>query len=950
MINDENQNTMMKFFTAFLALSAWCINGFAQVSTLPIFPRDINDSVTVIFNTTGGNGALAGIPGPIFMHTGVVTNLSTTNTTWRYVRGTWGTNDPVVRMDSIAPNTWSKKYHIRNFYGTAGVPANEQIRRLAFVFRNTNGSIVGRAADGGDIFIDVLQVGQLGLRVTEPTSFPQIVSLNSQVNVTAISSDPCTLRVYRDNVLQTTAVNDSIQYGVNVNAVGRHWVKVEAELGGNVRVDSFYYMGRGPVNVAPLPVGVEDGITYKNDSTVILTLFAPFKQFVYVLGEMNNWEVDTPYYMNQTPDGKRYWVELKNIVPGKEYQYQYFVDGTLRVGDPYSEKISDPWNDSFIPATTYPNLIPYPNGKTSGIVSIFQTNAPSYTWQNPNFFRPLKSNLVVYELLVRDFITTRRFKTVGDSLNYLKGMGINCIHIMPIMEFEGNDSWGYNPMYFLAVDKAYGTKNDLKALIDSCHAKGIAIVLDMVLNHAFGLNPYVRLWWDAANDRPAANSPFFNPIPKHDFNVGYDFNHESPDTKYYTFRILKHWLQEFRFDGFRFDLSKGFTQNNTLGNIGAWNALDQSRVNIWKAIYDSCQAYSPGSYVILEHLSDNPEEKVLADYGMMPWGKMNDPYNEAAMGWIQNSDFNWISWKARNYQQPNLLGYMESHDEERLMVKNLQFGNFNANYSTRDTTTALERMALVASHFFTVPGPKLMWQFGEMGYDVSINFNGRTAAKPVRWNYLNDWRRLKLQKVYAALIKLKTTEPAFRSPNFQLFFSGQMKSLLITDPSMNVIALGNFGITSGNHTVNFPTVGRWYEYFTGDSINVATAGNITFSVLPGEFRIYTTKRLARPDVMTSTDEPFITNTAQLFGNYPNPFSQSTNIEFSVDEPTSVWLQVYDLQGRKVRTLVNSMRQEGHYTERWDGRDDAGQLLPNGLYVYELRAGQRYANRKLMIAR
>jgi len=192
---------------------------------------------------------------------------------------------------------------------------------------------------------------------------------------------------------------------------------------------------------------------------------------------------------------------------------------------------------------------------------------------------------------------------------------------MPISEFEGNLSWGYNPNYYFAPDKYYGTKNALKHFIDECHSRGIAVIQDMVLNHSFGTSPMVMLYWDALNNRPAANNPWFNPIAKHDFNVGYDFNHESEATKYLVNRVVKYWINEYHVDGYRFDLSKGFTQTNTLGNTTAWGHYDQSRINIWQRISDSIWSVKPNAYVILEHFADNDEENRFIQHGNDALGK-----------------------------------------------------------------------------------------------------------------------------------------------------------------------------------------------------------------------------------------------------------------------------------------------------------------------------------------
>jgi pullulanase/glycogen debranching enzyme len=446
------------------------------------------------------------------------------------------------------------------------------------------------------------------------------------------------------------------------------------------------------------------------------------------------------------------------------------VDGNLRIYDPYTEKILDGDNDQSIPATVYPNLKSYPTGKTSGLVSVLQTGQPAYSWNVPQFIRPAKGNLVIYELLVRDFVSTHWYKTIIDSLSYFKKLGVNAIELMPVTEFEGNDSWGYNPSTYFAPDKYYGTKNDLKALIDACHQNGIAVIQDIVLNHAYNSNSMAQLYWDNINNRPAANNPWFNTVsPNPNYSYGNDFNHESKDTKYFVDRVTSFWLTEYKMDGFRFDFTKGFT--NTPGE---GTPYDAKRIAILKRITNKIWSVVPDAYVILEHFCANTEETELANYGMMLWGNMNSNYSEASMGKIDatSSLIINISYKQRGWGFPNLVGYMESHDEERLMYNNITSGNSNSSYNIKDLSTALSRIQEAANLFIIVPGPKMIWQFGELGYDISINVNERLGDKPLPWsdglNYYSNSGRRKLFNTFASLIKLKNNYPVFSSSDFQL--------------------------------------------------------------------------------------------------------------------------------------------------------------------------------------
>ncbi|HYC29249.1 MAG TPA: alpha-amylase family glycosyl hydrolase, partial [Chitinophagaceae bacterium] len=435
-------------------------------------------------------------------------------------------------------------------------------------------------------------------------------------------------------------------------------------------------------------------------------------------------------------------LQVNGLTPGTEYAYQYLVDGNLRIADFYAEKVLDPNNDPSIPSSTYPNLKAYPTGKTTEIVSVLQTRSAQYNWRNNSFARPDKRNLIIYELLPRDFVAAHDYKTIKDTLSYLKRLGINAIELMPVNEFEGNLSWGYNPSFYFAPDKYYGSKNDLKELIDSCHSNGIAVIIDMVWNHSYGQSPMVRMYFDNANNRPATDNPWFNPVAPHAaINFGYDFNHEADATKYFMDRVADFWLKEYKIDGFRLDFTKGFTQKVTTTDAQL-SAYDASRVAILKRINDSIQTTSPGAYLILEHLAENTEEKDLAAAGMMLWGNMNYNFNEATMGYVQNSNFEGATHTARGFTQPYLVSYMESHDEERLMYKNERYGNQSGAYNVKDTITALKRNELATAFYMAIPGPRMIWEFGEVGYDYSrcyLSTNGeggdcnkKLDPKPIR--------------------------------------------------------------------------------------------------------------------------------------------------------------------------------------------------------------------------
>jgi 1,4-alpha-glucan branching enzyme len=596
-----------------------------------------------------------------------------------------------------------------------------------------------------------------------------------------------------------------------------------------------------PAPVVPatqLPAGAKEGVVYINSGTsALVTLYAPAKTTLSLIGDFNNWQ-PTASPMQKAADGKTWWVQIDNLDPNKEYAYQFLVDNELKIADPYCEKLLDPAQDSFIGNDIYPNLKAYPAGKTTGIVSVMQGVKPVYTWKNTaGFRRPEKNNLVIYELLIRDFTQEHTYASTLQKLDYLVNLGINAIELMPVNEFEGNLSWGYNPSFYFAPDKYYGTKTALQNFIDECHGRGIAVILDMVLNHSFGQSPMVQLYFDKTTNKPAANSPWFNADATHPFNVGYDFNHDKPETQTFVKNVIKHWMQEYKIDGFRFDLSKGFTQKKSVDDA-VFRVFDANRVALWKSYNSFIKSIDPDFYVILEHFADVQEEKALAADGMMLWNNLNYNMNEATMGWIGNSDFNWGIYTRHELSRPDyLVTYAESHDEERTMFKNISYGNASGSYNVKDLATALKREELAAAFLFAMPGPKMIWQFEELGYDVSIEVNGRTGNKPIRWEYAQEEQRKNLYQAYAKFISMKKKNAIFNAEEPVYNLSGPVKYIKLSNAGNTVVVIGNFDVISQTASVDLGTAGAWYEFGSSTPLNFS-GSSYSKILLPGEYHIF----------------------------------------------------------------------------------------------------------------
>lgn len=938
------------------------------LSTDIAFPTDAG-TVVITMDATKGNKGLQGFTDAVYLHTGVITSASTSSSDWKYVKGSWGTaSAPVAtRPDPVnKPNIWQVTIaNIRSFYG---VPAGEQILRISILFRNQAGTLVQRNIDGSDMYIKIYAASELAVKFTSPAMQPTFNPIPEPVTYgappfavpfTAVASKNVNLSI-RFNGVSIASANaaQTLNGSANVTSTCEQQLIAIAEDNGTFVRDTFnFFVPQASNPTGARPAGRRDGITFEDNNTkAVLILYAPLKNKVAVVGDFNNWQQTCSGQMKK--DGDYFWTEITGLTPGTPYRFQYIVDDIIRIADPYSELVLDPNNDRFISAETYPNMPAYPTGKTTGgIVGVMTPGEVAYNWTSNSYVRPDKKDLMVYELLVRDFVSTHSWQTLKDTLNYIKNLGFNAVHLLPFNEFDGNESWGYNPMYFFAPDKYYGTKNALKAFVDQAHNLGIAVIQDAVLNHATGQSALATMWWNPTLNQTAANNPYFYETAQHPFNVFHDFNHNVEPTKYHTARFIRHWLSEYRIDGFRWDLSKGFTTNFTT-DVNSWNQYNQGRINIWQRYYDTMQAVSPGSYCILEHLGNDDEEAELAKRGMMLWGIMHAQFAQNTKGFSSGSDINRAFWKNRNFwndvsfnDKPHLITYAESHDEQRIMYDNINSGNSsNAAHNVRDTTTGLNRTEALAAVLMGLPGPKMIWQFGELGYDFDINFNGRTGNKPIRWDYYQQLRRKRLYETYAAMARLRNQfKTTFRTPNLALgtnLGSSLVKTIVVDDPALKYVVVANFDVLQQTPTVTFPANGTFYDYTNGGTITVS-GNQQAVTLQPGQYKVYINQNISG-GVVTNIRDVLASNTDFRLAIYPNPVQQTAMVKYELPKSGKVSVQLMNIQGQVLAIKNLGFQLKGLQAFELDCTTIAGSPLTAGQYVLQVRVDNLVRYEKVMV--
>jgi glycosidase len=972
----------MKKFTIVYALIFLSLITNAQLLSVDVaFPTDASTVVITADASKGSRGLFNHTASDVYVHTGVTTNLSANSTDWKYVKfnQNFTVPNPSLQATSLGNNKWSFTIaNIRDYYG---VPAGETILKINILFRSGDGSKKLANIDGSDMYIQVYPAGAFAAKFTTPAMQPMfnpipepISASTTSVPFTAVSNRSANLTVrFNGTSVATASSNTTVSGTASVTTNCEQNLTLEAVETTTSRDTVAWFRPPTTYPTGARPGGLREGITYRNNNTeAVFILNAPGKKSVSLIGDFNNWQQTCSGQM--TKDGNFFWTTV-TVTPGQYYRYQYIVDDTIRIADPYTELILDPFNDKFIPATTFPNMPAYPEGRTTGgLVGVIRSGE-TFTWTDQGYERPFKYNLVVYELLMRDFTAAQSYQVLKDTLPYLKRLGINCIELMPVNEFDGNNSWGYNPSYFFALDKAYGTKQAFKEFINEAHRQGIAVVIDAVLNHATGQSAMASMWWNKANSQPSSDNPYMYTVGQHPFNVYNDFKHTDLIVKNFTKRFIEYWMTEYKIDGFRWDLSKGFT-NQFYSDVNIWGQYNQGRIDIWKDYNSYMQAVSAGSYCILEHLGADDEEYELAANGMLLWGKMTENFTENTLGysgskaiisrsywmdrsvWTNNNEPGRVSFIR---DKPGLIAYAESHDEERVMYSNLQNGNSsNPSHNARDLQTALARTEGMAAVLMSIPGPKMIWQFGEVGYDYSINYcinnptqnTCRVDPKPVVWNYWTaqnpNWRR-RLYEVYAAMNNLRKLKPnAFNQATITTgtdFGPGLVKKVVINHASLKMLTVANFNVNQVNTNIQFPSAGTYYDYTRGGEITAfGSPQNITLN--PGEYRVFVDQNILG-GIVTDLPEQIRNQSGFSMAVFPNPVRTSSMVLYELPQSGAVTIRLVNFQGQVMTSKNMGFQLKGKQMFELNRHQFASSLTP-GSYLLQIQVGNQMQQEKIIV--
>lgn len=535
---------------------------------------------------------------------------------------------------------------------------------------------------------------------------------------------------------------------------------------------------------AVLPEGVGLGATVLASNRVAFALHAPGKRFVSLVGDFNGWDAGADR-MNLGTNGT--WWIVKELPPGR-YAYQYRIEDQLSIADPYATDVE--WKDE-LGRETY---------RHDRARAILDTAAPPFAWSETGYRRPSLESLLIYEFHIHDLAPGQGYTGVIARLDDIRALGVNAIQPLPFTEFPGDHSWGYNPAFHLAPESSYGTPEELKQLVDAAHARGLAVIADLVFNHMDWNSALYRLYGD---DYTA--SPYFRLFTGENWGFP-DIEQDTPQTKAYIRAALHHWIRDYRIDGFRYDATR-WTEWEGYNDWGAgWYAY-------------AAKEADPGSIQIAEHIPADPAlirdtEMDTGWHAHFRW-RIRDMLQHA---YLDQAEFEKVMNATALGFQYNLqrMVYTESHDEERVWREFSRQGYRGEELTDR----AISALALT----LTAPGPAMIYagqEFGEMSPKI-VGWN------PLHWELREDPARRPLVEAAPRLCRLRTTHPAltsekilfhppFPEPNVAAYTRGPL-----TDP---VVVAVNFGRRPATIALDLPGPGRaWFDQVSGQPVEAGEEG------------------------------------------------------------------------------------------------------------------------------
>ncbi|MGC1307814.1 MAG: alpha-amylase family glycosyl hydrolase [Phormidesmis sp.] len=428
----------------------------------------------------------------------------------------------------------------------------------------------------------------------------------------------------------------------------------------------------------------------------------------------------------------------------------------------------------------------------------------AYVWKHEQAELPKPDEFVIYEMLVQDFNSdgdNGSFKSIIDKLDYIESLGVNALELMPVQSCPMEIGWGYNLRHYFALRSSYGKSVDLKQLIDECHARGIVVLLDVVLNHSESEAPLTKIDFDYWYHREAKD-PDQSWGPEFNYDH-YDENYDCYPARDFMAAMVSFWLSEYRFDGLRFDAVK---------------QLDRPDFLKWVVGQAGLAAKPRPLFTAGEHIPEKPEISGLEGPVDSSW-RVSFHYNFLDLILQDQDDLELAKTLIDPTQQgfqgtSEVINYLISHDQDRLMANLADANIFDE--------AAFKRAKFGAALVMTALGIPMIWMGEEMG-----EYKQKTLdPAPLDWSLLDNEANAGLLKYYQGLISLRKENAALRSNNIAVFHENTDNLVLgymrWHDQGARVAVIAN---CSDNYIADYeisdlPEDGIWHEWTQNFDVEV----------------------------------------------------------------------------------------------------------------------------------
>jgi glycosidase len=576
----------------------------------------------------------------------------------------------------------------------------------------------------------------------------------------------------------------------------------------------------------------------------------------------------------------------------------------------------------------------------------------------------------IYFMFPKAMSDAGTLNAAAQRLSIIHDMGFNIIWMMPVMvnayPINNQGGPGYNIIDFYNVAPEYGTNQDFKNFVSQAHSLGMKVILDVTPNHTSRFHP-----WSADAHANKQKSPYWNwyehtLIPHNTNGLGQmldadgfnyysgfsdqllNYNWTDIDARAEMISVYKYWIKEFGIDGYRFDVYWGPHRRYGEQYMG-------------KPVRDALKHIKPNILLLAEDDGTGVgTETIYADYSS---GGINGGVDAAydfklffnqirGFGFSGTAIDNLNSeiWNGGYYPGPNSLymRFMESQDEDRIAYAYSSGGSLDA------TTTFMKTMPM-ASTIFTIPGIPMIWNGQEVGKGYGDNNFDSRRRGVIDWNYSG---RTLLTPHYQLLAQIRGQFNAFTTQQLKRINSSDefVYSFSRPYPEEDGIVAVNFGSTSTDVTISFSVsdLGGWVNeggnYILSNLYNNETypikiidggaSVNFTLPAYGSAICVLadSIKKVIIPVEVENYQSEILPTKLHLYQNYPNPFNPSTTIQFDLPKQGNVKIHIYNVLGKEIAEIANSVYSAGTHQVVWNGKTNSGVQVSSGVYFVRLETG------------